>query len=52
MGPDGPTSGGYPKIATVIGAVLPRLGQVAPGDTVRFRAVGIDEALRARQEGS
>lgn len=50
MGVDGPTTGGYPKIATVIGADLPRLGQVAPGDTVHFRAVGIDEALRARRE--
>ena len=46
MGADGPTTGGYPKIATVIGADLSRLGQVAPGDTVHFRAVTVDEALR------
>jgi allophanate hydrolase subunit 2 len=47
MGPDGPTTGGYPKIAVVIGADLRRLGQLAPGDTVRFRAVLPSEALRA-----
>lgn len=47
MGPDGPTTGGYPKIATVIGADMRRLGQLAPGDTVRFRAVTPDEAVRA-----
>jgi len=48
MGIDGPTTGGYPKIATVIGADLARLGQLAPGDTVRFQRVSVDEALRAR----
>jgi KipI family sensor histidine kinase inhibitor len=47
MGPDGPTTGGYPKIATVIGADLPRLAQLVPGDRVRFRAVGVAEARRA-----
>jgi antagonist of KipI len=48
IGADGPTTGGYPKIATVIGPDLPLLGQVAPGDTVHFRAVTMDEALAAR----
>lgn len=33
------TVGGYPKIATVISADLPRLGQAKPGDTIRFSAV-------------
>jgi KipI family sensor histidine kinase inhibitor len=47
MGPDGPTTGGYPKIACVIGADLWRLAQLAPGDTARFRAVTPEEALRA-----
>jgi KipI family sensor histidine kinase inhibitor len=50
MGPDGPTTGGYPKIAAVIGADLRRLGQLAPGDAVRFRAVTAEEALRARED--
>jgi allophanate hydrolase subunit 2 len=30
------TIGGYPQIATVIAADLDRLGQLQPGDTVRF----------------
>jgi len=37
---DGPTTGGYPKIATVIGADLPLLAQLVPGHSrVRFEAV-------------
>jgi len=46
---DGQTTGGYPKIATVISADLPALGQLRPGDTVRFAAVTLDEALAARR---
>lgn len=41
------TVGGYTKIATVIGADLDALGQVRPGDTVRFTAVSVDEARTA-----
>jgi antagonist of KipI len=40
-------TGGYRKIATVIAADLPFLGQLKPGDTVRFRDVSIEEALEA-----
>jgi antagonist of KipI len=40
-------TGGYRKIATVISADLPLLGQIKPGDTVGFSAVSLDEALRA-----
>ena len=40
-------TGGYRKIATVISADLPLLGQIKPGDTVRFKAVSLDEARRA-----
>jgi KipI family sensor histidine kinase inhibitor len=37
---DGPTTGGYPKIATVITADLGRLAQLVPGEgQVRFQAV-------------
>ena len=45
------TSGGYPKIATVIKADLPRLAHVMPGMELRFRSVSAREAeaaLRAR----
>lgn len=42
-------TGGYPKIATVIGADLGRLAQLRPGEALRFRAVAWDEALAARR---
>ena len=41
------TVGGYPKIATVISADLPRLGQIRPGENIRFAAVGAAEARQA-----
>lgn len=41
------TTGGYAKIATVIGADLWRLGQARPGDRVHFRAVTVAEAREA-----
>lgn len=44
---DHPTTGGYPVIATVIQADLPLLAQARPGDTIRFRNVGTDEAATA-----
>jgi hypothetical protein len=42
-------TGGYPKIATVIGADLGRMAQVRPGEAVRFRAVTLEEAVAARR---
>jgi antagonist of KipI len=48
---DRQTTGGYPKIATVITADLPLAGQLAPGDWIEFvpcsRGMAL-EALRAR----
>ena len=46
------TVGGYPKIATVIGADLPRLGRARPGQALRFVEVGIDQALAARRQAA
>lgn len=43
-------TGGYRKIATVISADLPLLGQVKPGDRVSFRKVSIQEAMTALQK--
>jgi antagonist of KipI len=40
-------TGGYRKIATVITADLPLLGQVKPGDTVTFKQVSLDDAYEA-----
>ncbi len=44
---DHQTTGGYPKIATVIRADLPLLAQCLPSDGVRFAAVTLAEAQRA-----
>jgi allophanate hydrolase len=44
---DGQTVGGYPKIATVISADLPRLAHLKPGTRIRFEAVDMDQAHRA-----
>lgn len=42
--PDRGTSGGYPKIATVISADLGRLAQIPAGRPFRFKAVSMAEA--------
>lgn len=47
---DRQTTGGYPKIATVISADLPALGRLAPGAKVTFQAVSIEEAEASRRE--
>jgi antagonist of KipI len=39
-----PTCGGYPRIGQVAAADLPRLAQRRPGEPVRFREIGMDEA--------
>ena len=46
------TTGGYPKIATVISADIPVIGRRKPGRRIRFVAVSVDEAglLRREQE--
>jgi KipI family sensor histidine kinase inhibitor len=50
---DGPTTGGYPKIATVISADVGRVAQLVPGEgRVRFTAVTIEEAQRVRRKAS
>lgn len=46
---DAATMGGYPKIGTVIEADRGRLGQVKPGDTVRFVEVNYSEAVAAEE---
>jgi antagonist of KipI len=44
---DRQTTGGYPRIATIISADLPIAGQLAPGDWVEFRRVTREEATAA-----
>ena len=47
---DRQSTGGYPKIATIIGPDLGRLAQARPGTAFRFEAVSIAEAVAARRE--
>jgi len=42
------TTGGYPKIATVIAADIHRIGQLRPRDTVRFLFVSVNKAHQFR----
>lgn len=50
LGVDGQTIGGYPKIAHVMRADLDRLGQLRPGDRVKFIFVDQEEARRCATE--
>lgn len=47
---DRQSTGGYPKIANVIGADLGRLAQARPGRQIAFRAVSHAEAVQALAE--
>jgi biotin-dependent carboxylase-like uncharacterized protein len=47
---DRQSTGGYPKIATVIGPDIGKLAQARPGTTFRFEAVSIEQAVAARRE--
>ncbi|KKK69754.1 hypothetical protein LCGC14_2930880, partial [marine sediment metagenome] len=47
--PECQTTGGYPRIGTVIPDDLPRVAQAAPGEKLRFRFVTLDEALAAHR---
>ena len=47
---DRQTIGGYPKIATVIRADLPRVGRLRVDETIRFGAVSRAAAEQARRE--
>lgn len=47
---DAQTTGGYTKIATVIGADLPRLAGCIPGDSLQFRTVSVDQAEQAARD--
>ena len=50
LGPDGPSLGGFVCPATIIHAELWKMGQLRPGDTVRFQAVTYAQAAdMARQ---
>jgi urea carboxylase len=46
LGPDGPSLGGFVCPAVVVSAEVWKIGQLRPGNTIRFRAVSLAEALR------
>jgi len=45
LGPDGPSLGGFVCPVTVVGEELWKLGQLRPGDTVRFERVPVKAVL-------
>lgn len=46
---DHQTTGGYPKIAEIAGADVPRLAQLAPGGSVRFARCTLEDAVALRR---
>jgi len=50
LGWDGPVTGGYPVIAGVIAADLCRVGQLRPGDALKFKFVSLEEAQAASRQ--
>ena len=47
---DHQTTGGYPRIAEIASADIPRLAQIAPGGTVHFARCGLDIAAELRKD--
>ena len=47
---DGQTTGGYPKIAVATSCAITRLGQVKPGDELKFSRVSLQDAQRELRE--
>lgn len=47
---DRQTTGGYPRIAHVIAADLAAAGRLRPGDMIRFKAVDLAQAAKARRD--
>ncbi len=50
FGPEGPVSGGYPRIGQVAAVDFPRLAHYRPGDRLCFTPCQMDEALAALQQ--
>lgn len=46
---DHQTTGGYPKIGTVISADIPRAGRLRPGDAMAFAEISVEAAEEARR---
>lgn len=50
LGPDGPSLGGFVCPATIIQAELWKIGQLKPGNTIRFRRLTLSQALQQKIE--
>lgn len=50
LGPDGPSLGGFVCPATVIQADLWKLGQLRVGDSIKFQAIGLDDAIELEEK--
>ncbi|BBA35976.1 urea carboxylase [Methylocaldum marinum] len=50
LGPDGPSLGGFVCPVTIVQAELWKLGQLRPGNTVRFRPIALDRARALADE--
>jgi allophanate hydrolase len=44
------TTGGYPRIGSVLPSDIPLIAQAGAGSEIRFRFVTIDEAMQAERE--
>jgi allophanate hydrolase subunit 2 len=49
---DHQTTGGYPRIAEVASADVPRLAQLAPGATLRFARCTLETAIDLRRDAA
>ncbi|WNZ47592.1 urea carboxylase [Leptolyngbya boryana CZ1] len=49
LGPDGPSLGGFVCPATIVQAELWKMGQLKPGDKVRFKRLSLAEAIHKEQ---
>lgn len=45
LGPDGPTTGGYPTVGTVAAVDLPAVGQLVPGQWLALRTIEREQAV-------
>ncbi len=50
LGPDGPSLGGFVCPATIVQAELWKIGQLKPGNTVRFHRLTLSQALQKKLE--
>jgi urea carboxylase len=50
LGPDGPSLGGFVCPATIVQAELWKMGQLKPGDTIRFRKLSLAQARELERE--